>query len=307
MQNSVDDFINLDKEYVFLEPKKCENNLYVSELQEKCCIKLPNLSILDTGVDEFKNKVIAYLIDENNEEHTKLLELFNNLDKIAVKKAHENSLSWFGKKIKLDSLNKMYMPPYSSTKDNKIYVKFCIDEASKDIDLSKFEMEHGVDISIEGLVFYKNTYNYKININNIRLLKDIEEVSNIDFLDTLNSRKNAVNKLSNLDIDDTLLEKQTIDRKTILSMAKDANLLDDESILQNDGETNTVIVVNDEESINSNISKLDLQKLLDISRQKVKQCIKNAERATKAAEGMRIKSVEAASEVEKYSNMLNTN
>ena len=112
--------INYDsiiKDICFNKPIKC-NDIYIANVSNPTFIKLPKLNILTTGKNDRNCYELWYHIDLNTVEGTTLIKMLHGLDICALNEAEKKSGTWFGKSIKRERLEQLYIPPYNKDKND---------------------------------------------------------------------------------------------------------------------------------------------------------------------------------------------
>ena len=235
--------INYDsiiKDICFNKPIKC-NDIYIANVSNPTFIKLPKLNILTTGKNDRNCYELWYHIDLNTVEGTTLIKMLHGLDICALNEAEKKSGTWFGKSIKRERLEQLYIPPYNKDKNDNLYLKLNIENKTL---LKRFELDHISEIKITGLEFYKNKFKYLIHIDNVSVASNIELESNIDFVKYLDKTSMNVDldvesKVINDDMIDNLADTHEDDHE-VQSLVEDT--LEVQSVVEDADERQTVVI-----------------------------------------------------------------
>lgn len=226
-------------------------------------------------------------------------------------------------------------------RDDIIYLKAGIKDANL---LNKFENAHSSKVLIEGLIFFKKNFMFSLTIIDVDELDNLEEESRIDFIKSLNMKNDIENKIENeMENNKNLkLKKETISEEDVINDDVINNLAEcvemNKDIINNlaegvemnkecDIETRiidnyqkrdnnipkkiirkpkSVATYKSEATYKSAISKQECVSLVETSRKKAKQCFINAERASRAAENLRVQAIDAANKLKKYEAIMKT-
>ena len=188
------DFKGFDDEKISLHNVESdkENNLYRSKLtydNETLQIKIPRM-ILRTINKE--NKAISLEFTEDNEEFYQFIRTFENMikDRIVLE-----SGDIIGKTIPSKSVETMYKSfvhlPTNLSKLPTIQVQFDADNLSvlnKGDDEMAFEnVQENSEVesllSIENVIFYRNKCLLEINLNTVKILSQVSQISTYMFTD----------------------------------------------------------------------------------------------------------------------------
>ena len=130
----------------------------MSNLTTPIKVELPEMEIYSVGnktLNGNKEYQIWYVLDLDNKQHKKLLELLYYLEEQAINNALSKSKQWFGgKQISKKTLENLFVNTYDSDDDSNVLLKLSI--YNKDL-LPLFEEDHFSTIEFEGIRFFKIT------------------------------------------------------------------------------------------------------------------------------------------------------
>lgn len=288
----------------FHKPKKNDNGIYLANLETPIKVELPELDIYSVGnkmLNGVKEYQIWYLLDLNNKKHKELLELLYFLEEKAIEASYQNSKNWFGnKQLSKNTLENLFVQSYDSDDEDNIILKLIIKNKSL---LPLFEYRHFSTIEFTDIRFFKKNFGYTAVVTNVNKIEDIgsenesqedsSEKANINLLEYLNNKDKLEVSSSNVITDDV-----------VDNLAEDTT--DDLHVNKIEPESDNHISREDTNSISTKVtelSKIELKSVVSNKRQLVERYFKNAERANRAAENLRLKAIRAHNDLKKYEEL----
>ena len=272
----------------YTKPVKKENQIYIAYLDSPIKFYLPKSEIIDIYQDDFGTNIAKYLI--NIDDHVEFLTFLENLDSICINHAATNSEIWFNKTLSTNTLVKYYNTLYNLEEDDDNIEEMTVDLELDNNDLIDLLNEYNrndnlnIVIKIVGIEFFKQTFRWKIIIENIINGFDDEDIesndSQLNFNDLVTSNKETSlelrlnnNRADNLsDITDKEQEenKQMENNKESEELVSDIennkntvnNILEDKSIEKNTEEevnsntqnnTDKISIISDSRVINNDV------------------------------------------------------
>ena len=242
------EYEDLEKlDIVYKEPIKGDNQTYISYLENPVQFYLPKSEIIDIYQDDFGRNIANYLI--NITEHVELLTFLENFDTLCIDHAALHSEEWFKKSLSSKVLLKYYNTIYSledEEDDNieQITVDIEINDARLLDRIDEYNKSDTLNVvaKIEGIEFFKQTFKWKIILENIvdgiQEYDSESESSSIDFNEVMDSEKELqvntpdLNDNRDNDIENTLT--------TVEDSIENDKLENDESNLDENNNNNTV-------------------------------------------------------------------
>lgn len=266
---------NIENNDILFDKPHKKNNIYIANLVNKYNIKLPKLDILKTGKNNIDIYEIWYKIDLQTNEGEKLVKLLYTLDNHALTESTKNSVKWFGKELTREYLEESYIPPYDEDEEGNIYLKLNILNESL---LKDFEQNHETEFEIEGLEFYRNRFKYSFIVTDVHIKSNFDIETTFDFIKSIESTSRNVNVEMNKVITNDVIN----------------DLADVESIKS-------------KEDLQSRLSKIEIETIVNETRKEVKQYFLNADRASRAAYKLKQKAIEKSNELKKCEKLLENN
>ena len=297
----------------FQKPYKNDTGYYISKLVEPIILTLPKMEIHDNGKNEKGQYEIRYVLDINDVKFKQLIEDLYHLDEFALDTAFKNSKEWFGQEISKDVLENLYITPYED-EDDSLFIKLSIDNDSL---LEKFNYEHYCIVEIKSLEFYRSSFKFVMNVKDVIIeekeINDENKNVSLNFNELIEG-KSVVEEVLEDETNNELLEtnnaQETNNTQEETNNTQAVNDNEDDfktQFIENVSRTTQNII--DENATQyldtySELSKQDVESIISTKREESRRCFLNAERAGRAANNLKKKALETASELKKYEQIL---
>ena len=305
---------NEDIDCKFSIPRKTESGVYEALLETPITFQLPIMDVYpdtqddsDTLMEDIvaqttltpskapsRRYPIKYLVDVNDLCCNKMLDFFYKLDSIALDSVEKYATSWFGKHVEKEHIVERYVPPYDTDENENVFLRV-YGSAKQKLKSQKYSNHYCV-ISIEGLQFYKKRFVYLIHISKIVKLKDtkindevIDSLADYDDVETVHKTGDHHEPFSALVPSYThLLLKQWGTKKSYARSAPSCHKsMDAES-----------------DRTHSSLSRVEIESLIDQTKQELNECFTAAEKASRVAENLRLRALQKANDLKNIESML---
>jgi hypothetical protein len=306
--NKYTDYDKLEKlNWDFHNPSK-DGQLYIAKLKRPIYMILPKTEILEIYEEPNSGiKRLKYIIDKKK---CKLFSLFcDNMDSLCVEIASVNSHKWFKRDIEKRKLVELYNRIYDDDDEPDeygVYNTTCELRVNKmDLidDLMLYNETEGMNlmICINGIEFYKQTFQWNISVDNVveeMIIEDDDEDDDEEeeeeikiAVDNENDNEELLEKDKN-DLINELADNMNITNKMVNDFVKKQP----ESIKQNNQQN--------KENKNDTLSRIELESVISQKSEDIRRYILNAERARRAADMMHQKAKYLGEELQRYQTQL---
>jgi hypothetical protein len=294
------DYDKLEKlNWDFNNPIK-DGSLYIAKLKKSLYMILPKSEILEIYEEPNSGvKRLKYLIDKDK--CKKFLLFCDNMDSLCVELASDNSEKWFRRNIDKKKLVESYNRIYDDDEDPDEFgeynttCEFRINKMELMDDLMLYNETDGMNlmICINGIEFYKQTFQWNITIENVVEEMIIEDDTDDDSEDDDEKVDEKHNDLipENIDLINELSTDVNIDNKMVNDFVKN----NPESIKS---------TFKKEDKKEDTLSRIELESVISQKNEDLRRYIINAERARRAADMMHQKAKYLTEELQRYQTQL---
>ena len=323
----VSDFATLDdfKELpiAFIKPRKNASNIYMANMEEPLCFYLPASEIMELYQDDDKINNIKFILDM--EDHAEYIQFFYNLDNIVINMSFQRSKEWFGKEFDKETLARYYVPPYNMTDldeerdDGLFYLLIMVSKKELLDDIADYRpnSEGRLLVVLEGIRFFKKSFTPLLRLVRIDDIdegdsdsdSESKESAGLDFYEELASRKPApVSAPAPVNIA-TPITVQKVDDKSLNQSRGKFN----DDVIRDLADVSSVVNKKEYELMNqadttsrmsSKISVRDVEAMIKEKRKQAEEVSINAEKASRAADILKLKARKLEEEVKDYEKTL---
>ena len=295
----------------FNDPTK-DGSLYIAKLNKPIYMILPKSEILEIYEEPNSGvKRLKYIIDKDK--CSKFLLFCDNMDSLCVELAAIYSKKWFRRDIDKKKLVQLYNRMYDeddTPDDYGIYNTTCelrINKMDLIDDLMLYNETVGMNlmVCINGIEFYKQTFQWNITIENVveEMIieddtdeeEDIDEEIEEDSKDDLINTENIDNDRDDIDLVNELSKDINISNKMMNDFIEKQPIS-----LKKDKTCNK----NENENKIDNLSRIEIESVISQKNEDIRRYIINAERARRAADMMHQKAKYLGEELQRYQMQL---
>ena len=297
------DYEKLEKiNWEFHNPLK-DGSLYIAKLKKPLYMILPKTEILEIYEEPNSGvKRLKYIIDKKR---CKQFLLFcDNMDSLCVELASGNSQKWFKRDIEKRKLVELYNRIYDDDDEPDeygVYNTTCevrVNKMELIDDLMLYNETEGMNlmICINGIEFYKQTFQWNISVENVveeMIIEDDDEEDDEDEEEDEKEEDNLIlSETDNLELINELTDNVNITNNMVNEFIKKQP----ESVKKdiNKKETNKT----------DTLSRMELESVISQKSEDIRKYIINAERARRAADMMHQKAKYLGEELQRYQMQL---
>jgi hypothetical protein len=282
-----------------------DGSLYIAKLNRPLYMILPKSEILEIYEEPVSGvKRLKYII--NNKKCSKFLAFCDNMDSLCVELASINSQAWFRRGIDKKKLVELYNRIYDDddTPDEYgIYNTTCelrINKMNLIDDLMLYNETDGMNlmICINGIEFYKQTFQWNISIENVveeMVIEDETDDEEDNEEDTQEDNKDHEKEESLIPENIELINELSQDVNISNKMMNDFVKKQPESVKPN---------IKRNENNGDTMSRVELESVISQKSEDIRRYIINAERARRAADMMHQKAKYLGEELQRYQMQL---
>jgi len=262
-------------------------DVYISQLNEPIKFNLNSLELLckEDYISSFNT--CMFLLDGNNSNHQKIIELLLFLDDEVKNQLQISSKTWFNKTFSNDLIARFYKSSlWLESELNEYCLTVCCD-AQENLVVGH---HYNCEFSLNSLIFFKQKVIFLVKLNNYNLDPNfIDSFSRTNLIDFLDNQQKQLETFENL-------ETQELETPDTTETQEQLETTETQEQLETT-ETQEQLETTEPE-------QLEQQKLLETKKIYVQQCFEEAENASRVAENKRRKAIEESSALKVLENKL---
>jgi hypothetical protein len=264
-------------EFAINRPVK-NGDVYISKLNDPITFNLNSLELLckEDYISSFNT--CMFLLDGNNPNHQKIIELLLFLDDEVKNQLQTSSKMWFNKTFSNDLITRFYKSSlWLENELNEYCLTVCCDNQTQ----MTVGHHYNCEFSLNSLIFFKQKVIFLVNLDNYNLDPNfIDSFSRTNLIDFLDSQQERV---------ETFEQLETAETEQLET-----------------AETEQLETAEPEQLETAEPEQLETaeQKNIEQKKQYVQKCFEEAENASRIAENKRRKAIEESSALKLLQNKL---